>query len=50
MFQAAKAIALTGADILENPALLQNARKEFDERFAEEKYFCPIPPEVQPEE
>jgi aminobenzoyl-glutamate utilization protein B len=50
MFQAAKAIALTGADILENPELLKKAQKEFDERFAEEKYFCPIPTEVQPEE
>jgi aminobenzoyl-glutamate utilization protein B len=48
--QAAKIIALTGADILENPSLVADAKAEHQRRLGGESYHCPIPPEVEPEE
>jgi aminobenzoyl-glutamate utilization protein B len=50
LVQAAKIIALTAADILENPELVADARAEHRQRLAGECYCCPIPPEVMPEE
>lgn len=50
LIQAAKVIALTAADILENPRLAADARAEHTRRLAGESYNCPIPPEVSPEE
>jgi aminobenzoyl-glutamate utilization protein B len=50
LIQAAKIIALTAADILENPRLLADARAEHQRRLAGESYRCPIPAEVKPEE
>lgn len=48
LLYAGKAIAMTGADILENPELLKEAKKEFQTRLGGEKYINPIPPEVKP--
>jgi aminobenzoyl-glutamate utilization protein B len=50
LVHAAKIIALTAADILENPRLLADAKAEHQRRLAGESYQCPIPPEAQPEE
>jgi aminobenzoyl-glutamate utilization protein B len=50
LIQAAKVIALTAADILENPQLVADAKAERQRRLAGESYRCPIPPEVEPEE
>jgi aminobenzoyl-glutamate utilization protein B len=50
LIQAAKIIALTAVDILENPQLLADAKAEHQKRLAGESYLCPIPPEVEPEE
>jgi aminobenzoyl-glutamate utilization protein B len=50
LIQAAKVIALTAADILENPQLVADAKAEHQRRLAGESYHCPIPPEVNPEE
>ncbi|MDR3123145.1 MAG: amidohydrolase [Treponema sp.] len=47
---AAKIIALTAADIIDNPRLLADAKAEHQRRLAGESYRCPIPPEAQPEE
>ena len=44
---AAKVLAGTAADLMENPGLLQKAREEFD-LSAAEGYDCPIGPEVTP--
>jgi aminobenzoyl-glutamate utilization protein B len=50
MIQAAKVIALTALDMLENPSLLEEAKAEHARRLAGETYQCPFPPEVVPEE
>ena len=47
MLQAAKVLAGTAADLMENPALLAKARAEFQEAAAE-GYDCPIGPELIP--
>jgi aminobenzoyl-glutamate utilization protein B len=50
LIQAAKIIAFTAADLLENPGLIADAKAEHQRRLAGESYRCPIPPEVDPEE
>jgi aminobenzoyl-glutamate utilization protein B len=50
LIQAAKIIAFTAADILENPVLVAEAKAEYQKRLGGESYSCPIPPEVNPEE
>jgi aminobenzoyl-glutamate utilization protein B len=50
LIQAAKIIACTAADLLENPRLIADAKAEHQRRLAGESYRCPIPPEVEPEE
>ena len=50
LLYAAKVIACTAADLLENPRILADANAEFQRRLAGEKYHCPIPPEVVPEQ
>ncbi|MDR2739226.1 MAG: amidohydrolase [Treponema sp.] len=50
LLQAAKIIALTAADILENPQLVADAKAEHQRRLVGETYRSPIPPEVKPEE
>ncbi len=47
MLLAAKILAATAADLMENQALLAQAREEFDITAAE-GYDCPIGPEVTP--
>jgi aminobenzoyl-glutamate utilization protein B len=49
LIEGAKIIALTAADILENPELVAAAKAEYQRRLAGESYHSPIPPEVQPE-
>ena len=44
---AAKIMAATAADLMENPELLMKAREEFDITAAD-GYDCPIGPEVVP--
>ncbi len=48
MLHAAKAMAMTGADFILDPALLQRARDEFAESTKGRPYQCPIPAHVQP--
>jgi aminobenzoyl-glutamate utilization protein B len=47
---AAKTIAMTAADLLENPRLVADAKAEYQRRLAGESYHCPIPPDLMPEE
>ena len=49
LVQAAKVMALTAADILENPGIAADAKAELEKRLAGETYRCPIPPDVMPE-
>ena len=44
---AAKVLAATAVDLMEQPELIQNARSEF-ERAAQSGYDCPLGPEVKP--
>jgi aminobenzoyl-glutamate utilization protein B len=48
MLLAAKVLARTTIDVLQNPELVQTAKKELEETLAGEKYSCPIPEEIQP--
>ena len=48
MMLAAKTIAGTAVDALENPALIEKAKKEFHERLEGETYRCSIPKDVFP--
>ncbi|NLY54352.1 MAG: amidohydrolase [Firmicutes bacterium] len=48
MLLAAKAMAGTGLDILQQPELLAAAKQELQERLGGEPYRCPIPEGVQP--
>ncbi|MDR1400053.1 MAG: amidohydrolase [Treponema sp.] len=50
LIQAAKIIAFTAADILEDPGLVARAKAEYQQRLGGESYSCPIPPEVNPEQ
>ena len=48
LLQAGKVMALAAVELLENPGLVAEARKEFDKRLGGERYICPIPQEVMP--
>ena len=48
MIHAAKGMAITAADFIKDPALLQSAKDEFAQSTAGRPYACPIPPHVQP--
>ncbi|HVL23000.1 MAG TPA: amidohydrolase [Thermomicrobiales bacterium] len=48
MLHAAKAMAITAADFIADPALLQRARDEFTASTKGRPYACPIPAGVQP--
>ena len=48
MIHAAKIMAATARDLLENPALRAAARRAHAEHLAETTYECPIPPETLP--
>ena len=47
VLQAGKVLAAAAIDLLEDPALLEEARKEFARQTAE-GYTCPIPPDAVP--
>ena len=48
MLHAGKVLAATAIDILNNPDVLEDAKKELKERLGEQKYICPIPEGVNP--
>ncbi|MEJ7837952.1 MAG: hypothetical protein WKF81_04005, partial [Thermomicrobiales bacterium] len=48
MLHAAKGMAITAADFILDPALLQQAKAEFAASTAGRPYACPIPAHVQP--
>jgi aminobenzoyl-glutamate utilization protein B len=47
VLQAGKVLAAAAIDLLEDPALLEEARREFARQTAE-GYTCPIPPDAVP--
>ncbi|HHW18327.1 MAG TPA: amidohydrolase [Firmicutes bacterium] len=48
MLVAAKVMAMTGKDLLENPSVLEKAKKEFSERVGDERYKSPLPDGLKP--
>jgi aminobenzoyl-glutamate utilization protein B len=48
MLHAARIMALTAVDLLDNPLHIQKAREEFELAMQEMPYHCPMPAEVQP--
>lgn len=48
MLTAAKAMALSAFDILQNPQTLKEIKESFENDLNGEKYICPIPPEISP--
>lgn len=48
MLLAAKTMALTAVDCLENPQHIENARAEFIKATDRKPYHCPLPEDVQP--
>lgn len=48
MLHAAKVLAATGAELLRQPALLEDAKRELRSSGGLEGYVCPIPPDVRP--
>jgi aminobenzoyl-glutamate utilization protein B len=48
MLHAARGMAITGAEFILDPALLQQAKDEFAASTAGRPYQCPIPDHVQP--
>ena len=48
MLFAGKSLALTAARLMDDPALLSRARREFDARSRTQPYVCPIPADVCP--
>ena len=47
MIYAAKAMALWGLKILEDPQILEKAQEEFKEKTGGKPYHCPIPADVK---
>ena len=48
MLYAARIMAGTALDLLADPAILEEAKKEWKERLGGEEYHCPIPKEIKP--
>ena len=48
MVVAAKAIALTGLDLLTDPSLVQAAKDDFKKQTAGRSYYTAIPPDQKP--
>ena len=46
MTLAARAMALCGLKLTENPEILKNAKAEFDKVMGDKKYVCPVPMEL----
>jgi aminobenzoyl-glutamate utilization protein B len=47
MLHAAKVLAITAADFITDPQLIQQARDEFTASTAGRPYVCPIPDHIQ---
>lgn len=48
MLHAGKVMAATALEILQNPDLIEAAKRELQERLVGQPYSCPIPADVQP--
>ena len=48
MLHAARVMAITGADAIADPGLIERAQEEFRNATDGKPYQCPIPPHVQP--
>ena len=48
MLFAGKSLALTAARLMDDPALLSRAQREFDARSRTQPYVCPIPADIRP--
>ncbi|WP_179030698.1 M20 family metallopeptidase [Paenibacillus kribbensis] len=48
MLHAAKVMAATAAELLEQPELVAQAQADLRARLGDQPYVCPIPPEIQP--
>ena len=48
MLRAAKILAGTAIDLIEDPALLEQATADFRDRLHGRQYVCPIPAGVRP--
>ena len=48
MLFAGKSLALTAARLMDDPALLSRAQREFNARSRTQPYVCPIPADVRP--
>ncbi len=48
MLYAAKVMAGSAIDALEDPEIIRRAQEEFCQRTGGQKYASPIPPEVKP--
>lgn len=48
MIHAAKAMAITGAELFTNPEILAKARDEFEQATDGQPYRCPLPPDLAP--
>ena len=48
MIYAAKVLAGAVADLFGNPAVIEEAKKEFQERTRDGGYVCPIPDDAVP--
>ena len=46
MVFAAKAMATTAVEAVQNPSLIEQAKAEFRRKIAKSPYMCPIPPET----
>jgi len=48
MLHAGKVLALAGVEMFEKPELVEQAKREFEDKLGEETYESPIPPDVKP--
>lgn len=48
MLHAGKVMAATAVEVVENPAIIEEARAELQERLGDGAYVCPIPEGVKP--
>lgn len=48
MLQTGKVLALTAIELLENKELLEEVKKEHEDKFKNNPYQCPIPADVKP--
>lgn len=48
MLHAGKVLAVTGAELLTNQSLVQQAKDELNDQLKEQAYICPIPEGIEP--